>query len=55
MLRDGFDKLSGTISVQKIFFFRAAAARYPLISILCFRLLLLDTLSYLFFKLRTEL
>ena len=54
MLRDGFDKLSGTISVQK-FFFRAAAARYPLVSILCFRLLLLDTLSYLFFKLRTEL
>ena len=53
MLRDGFDKLSGTISVQK--FFRAAAARYPLVSILCFRLLLLDTLSYLFFKLRTEL
>ena len=31
-------------------FFRAAAARYPLISILCFRLLLLDTLSYLFFS-----
>ena len=52
MLRDGFDKLSGTISVQK--FFRAVAARYPLVSILCFRLLL-DTLSYLFFKLRTEL
>ena len=46
--------LSGTIFCAEVLFL-AAAARYPLISILCFGLLLLDILSYIFFELRTEL